>query len=232
MITRIKVCGLRHEQDIALCVEEGVNALGFVVEYPVPTPWDLTRERAAALMRVVPPFVSRVAVVGGDADSIMAICAVTRPDSVQLHYDESEETVAELKARLADTGITIIRALRIPIAGSRTAAAGDESLPRWEAVARRFRDAGADAILLDSRTDDSPAATGKPFDWRIAERVSAAVSPVILAGGLKPENVGGAIAAVRPHAVDVLTAMEDAQHRKLRDRVRAFVHAVRETDTV
>jgi len=229
-MTRIKVCGLRHEEDVALCVEEGVNALGFVIEGPVSTPWQVRRERAAVLMREVPPFVSRVAVVGGDADAIMAICAMTHPDAVQLHYDESEQTVEQLRARLVNTGITIIKALRVPVHDSNAAARSDTPLQEWKSLALTFREAGAHAILLDSKIDDRHAATGKPFDWRIARSVATAVSPVILAGGLRPQNVGDAIACVRPYAVDVLTAMEDMRQRKVRAQVRAFVRAVREAD--
>lgn len=231
-MTRIKVCGMCHEEDIALCVEEGVNILGFVIEHPMPTPWGLTRERAAKLMRSVPPFVSRVAVVGGDADTIIKICEDLRPHAVQVHGEESEEVIAELKASLTDMGITIIKGIRIHInAADASFESNSVPLQSWEGIAKGFLNAGADAILLDSMTNDLPAGTGKPFDWQIAQRVSAAVSPLILAGGLTPENVGSAIAKVRPSAVDVISSLEDKRHRKVRERVRAFVRAVREADT-
>ena len=70
---RIKICGITSEADVAMCAEEGVDALGFVVEYPQPTPWTLGRARAAELMREVPPFVSHVALVGGDAATILEV---------------------------------------------------------------------------------------------------------------------------------------------------------------
>jgi phosphoribosylanthranilate isomerase len=68
---RVKICGITHPDDAALAVEEGADALGFVVEYPDANPWILSRHRAAELMRTVPPFVTRVAVVGGDARTIL-----------------------------------------------------------------------------------------------------------------------------------------------------------------
>ena len=227
---RIKICGLCYEEDIALCVEEGADTLGFVVEHPAPGPRGLTRERAAELMSSVPPFVSRVAVVGGDAETILDICAATRPDAVQLHLDEPLEVVRMVAAGLADTGTSVIKALRVP--ADEPGAGSEEELAsqRWEEIAQLFLDAGADAILLDSKTQHSYAATGKPFDWRIARRVAETVKPVILAGGLTPENVGSAIAEVRPYAVDVLSSLEDKQNRKVRERVRAFVRAVREAE--
>ena len=70
---RVKICGIRTEEDAALCVEAGADALGFVVEYPVPVPWTVDRDQAAAMMRRLPPFVVRVAVVGGDAETILGI---------------------------------------------------------------------------------------------------------------------------------------------------------------
>lgn len=222
-MVRVKICGITHEEDVALCVEEGAAALGFVVEYPLPVPWALTRARAAELMHTVPPFVSRVAVVGGDTRAILGICEATRPDAVQLHLDEPETVVAAVAEGLAGTGTRVIKALRIRAGGAEPLVAA-----HWLGLARRFLDAGADAILLDSKTGDRPAGTGRPFDWQIARGVVAAVGPVILAGGLTPENVGAAVAEVRPWAVDVISSVEDEEHRKVSLRVRAFVRAARE----
>jgi phosphoribosylanthranilate isomerase len=96
------------------------------------------------------------------------------------------------------------------------------------AAARGFVDAGADAILLDSKTAGRAAGTGVPVDWSLAGEVADGLgAPFVLAGGLTPENVSGAIATVRPHAVDVISAVEDAEHRKVPERVRAFVAAAR-----
>lgn len=89
-------------------------------------------------------------------------------------------------------------------------------------------DAGADAILLDSKTSARPAGTGLRVDRSLAKEVAAALgAPLILAGGLTPENVGEAIAQVRPYAVDVISSVEDDGHRKSPEGVRAFVAAAR-----
>jgi phosphoribosylanthranilate isomerase len=220
-VTRVKLCGLTSEADVALCADAGADALGFVVEYPLPVPWTVTRERAAELMRGVPPFATRVAVVGGDAATVLAIAEATEPDALQLHLDEDEATVGAIREGLSGTGTRIVKAIRID-AGS--APPVEEVL----ASARRFLDAGADAILLDSKTSGRPAGTGKPVDWSLARDVAAGLdAPLILAGGLTPENVAGAIDTVRPHAVDVISAVEDAEHRKVPERVRSFVAAAR-----
>ena len=94
-------------------------------------------------------------------------------------------------------------------------------------TAKRFLEAGAHGILLDTKTDDRPAGTGRTFEWGIARRVADAAGPLILAGGLTPENVGRAVAEVRPYAVDAITSLEDADHRKVAGRVHAFVRAAR-----
>jgi phosphoribosylanthranilate isomerase len=219
---RVKICGITHEDDAALAVEEGADALGFVVEYPDANPWILSRRRAAELMRLVPPFVTRVAVVGGDVRTILDLVEATEPHVVQLHRDETEACVAELAARLAGSGIRLVKALRI-----------DASAPGPPAevladTARRFIAAGAHAVLVDSVVPGRPAGTGKAVDWNLARTVvDAGVVPCILAGGLDPSNVGRAVAAVRPFAVDVISSVEDESHRKVREKVRAFIRAAK-----
>src|SRR3954465_2341170 len=99
----VKVCGIAHPDDAAMAVEEGADALGFVVEYPDANPWILSRQRAAELMRTVPPFVTRVAVGGGRAPTIPELVDATEPHALQLHRDETEACVTELAARLAGT---------------------------------------------------------------------------------------------------------------------------------
>jgi len=83
-------------------------------------------------------------------------------------------------------------------------------------------------VLVDSVVAGRPAGTGRAVDWALARGVvDAGVAPCILAGGLDPDNVGRAVAAVRPFAVDVISAVEDAEHRKVRRQVRAFIQAAK-----
>ena len=227
MAVRVKICGITHEADAAMAVEEGADALGFVVEYPDANPWILSRHRAAELMRLVPPFVTRVAIVGGDARTILELVDATEPHALQLHRDEPEACVTELANRLAGSGIRLIKALRIDASAPGPAAEG------LAAAARRFVDCGADAVLVDSVVPGRPAGTGKAVDWGLARTVvDTGVAPCILAGGLHPGNVGRAVAAVRPFAVDVITAVEDDTNRKVRGKVRAFIQAAKTADPV
>jgi phosphoribosylanthranilate isomerase len=119
------------------------------------------------------------------------------------------------------SGIRIIKALRID-------PSADLPVSHWVEQARRFVGAGADAILVDSVTAERPAGTGRAVAIDKARAVVESHDrPSILAGGLTPENVGAAIRAVAPFAVDVISALEDAEHRKVRERVRAFLRSVR-----
>jgi len=221
-MTRVKICGNTHPEDVAICVEEGADAIGVVVEYPVPVPWSVSRGRAAALIREIPPLVTSVAVVGGDVDLILRIAEATRPGALQLHGDEPAEVVATVRDRLAGTGIHLIKAVSV---GPETR----DDAQTWLARAERFTAAGADAILLDARPSDrAGGGSGIRIDWSLARSVATGCSrPVVLAGGLTPENVATAIHTVTPYAVDVISSVENAAHRKTRERVRAFVRAAR-----
>jgi phosphoribosylanthranilate isomerase len=224
MGVRVKICGITHEDDAVMAIEEGADALGFVVEYPDANPWILSRRRAYELMRLVPPFVTRVAVVGGDAKTILDLVEAMEPHVLQLHRDETEACVTELAERLAGTGIRLVKALRIDASVPGPAA---EALAE---TARRFVAAGADAVLVDSVIPGRPAGTGKAVDWNLARTVvDTGVAPCILAGGLDPSNVGRAVSAVRPFAVDVISSVEDETHRKVRGKVRAFIRAAKES---
>ena len=223
MTVRVKVCCNTHREDIALCVAEGADAVGLDVENPAHVPWVLLRGRAAELIRAVPPFVSSVAVVGGDADTILRLAEATTPDVLQLHGDEPQVVVAAVRDGLTGTAIQLVKALRV-----RRSAAVDDTAG-WVRAAQSFVEAGADAILLDAHAPDRPGGgTGRTFDWSIARAVGRECSrPVILAGGLTPENVADAVRIARPYGLDVVSSVEDEAHRKVRECVRAFVAAAR-----
>lgn len=222
-MTRVKICGITSATDLELCVEAGADALGFVVEYPRPVPWNLTRDRARALSTQVPPLAARIAVVGGSADTVLEIVEEVEPTAVQLHADESVDTVAAVRDGLSGTGVRLVKAIRMSADEGAT-----PSAEYWLAQAEEFVAAGADAILLDSKTAQRPAGTGLTVNWGIARAVVQGLGvPVLLAGGLTPDNVGAAVAEVGPYAVDVITGVEDEQHRKVPERVRALIAAAK-----
>ncbi len=219
-MTRVKICGVMSEEEIELCAAAGAAALGFVVEYPLEVPWNLERRAAEALMRHVPPFVSRVIVVGGDPRTVSDLTEQLRPHAVQLHGSEPLTVTAELVTRIHALGATVIKALRFSVE------TGSCSLPGLDplAAAARIVETGVDALVLDSVSSIRPAGTGKSIDWSVARAIRDAVRvPVILAGGLNVGNVRQAVAGVLPYAVDVISGVEDASGRKDPAKVREFV---------
>jgi phosphoribosylanthranilate isomerase len=221
-MTRVKICGLTCAEDVRLCVAAGAQALGFVVEYPLAVPWNLDRLRARDLMRAVPPFVSRIVVVGDDLATVVALTEFLKPHAVQLHGSEPLAVTRELVFALKVRGVQAIKALRFSVETGTCRSPCENPLE----AARLIEEAGIDALLLDSVSDTRPAGTGRSIDWGVARKIrETAKVPVILAGGLHAGNVGEAVDAVRPFGVDVISGVEEPTGRKDPEKVRAFVAA-------
>lgn len=217
-MTLVKLCGMTGAEEVAHAVTAGADRLGFVVEYPQANPWNLSRGQARMLMAPVPTHVARVVVVGGDADTILGIVADLVPDMVQIHDDGPAEVVAAVAA----SGVPVVKALRIDVD------AADPDPEEWIARGRAFVAAGARELLVDSKSATRPAGTGVAVDRGFVRRVVAGVGvPVVLAGGLDPQNVAATIWAVGPAVVDVISGVEGAGHVKDPALVTAFVAAVR-----
>jgi phosphoribosylanthranilate isomerase len=227
-MTHIKVCGLTSREDIHLCVSAGVQALGFVVEYPLDVPWNLNRRTAGELLRSVPPFVARVIVVGDDPLVVIGLTETLKPHVVQLHGKEPPSVTAKLAASIKEQGVQVIKALRFSVETGRSSSTGEDPLD----TARRIEDTGVDALVLDSVSETRPGGTGQSIDWRTAGKIRESLRiPVILAGGLHSGNVGRAIAAVNPFGVDVISGVEHPVGRKDPGKLRAFTKAVFDADT-
>jgi len=202
--TRIKFCGLSREQDVADAVAAGADALGFVL-------WPGSKRcvdeaRLATLAAQVPAFVTRVGLFVDQEPELIARSA-EHLDLLQFHGDETP-------AFCAGFGRPWIKALRMR---------DDLDL---HAAAKAY--AGAQALLLDAYRPGVPGGTGETFDW---SRIPANLAkPVILAGGLGPDNVAQAIERVRPFAVDVSGGVEAAPGRKDRGLLAAFAAAVAQAD--
>lgn len=202
--TRIKFCGFTREADVDAAVAAGADALGFVL-WP-GSKRALDASRLAALSARVPAFVTRVGLFVDPTPSLVERCA-PHLDLLQFHGDESP-------AACEASGHPWIKALRMR-----------EGLDLPAAAAAYD---GARALLLDAYRPGVPGGTGETFDW---SRIPASLAkPVILAGGLTPDNVDAAIAAVAPFAVDVSGGIECAPGVKDAARMAAFLHAVQRAD--
>ena len=221
-MTRVKICGNTDADQVRICVDAGADCLGFVVEYPVDVPWNLSREAAKGLLDLVPPLVSRAVVTGGSPQEVLAIARCLMPHLVQLHTDNPLPETEWLAGELAALQIGLIRALRIDVATGE--ACGEVKDPIQAALA--LERTGIAAVLLDARTPTMPAGTGVSVNWETARAVRDALSiPLILAGGLTPSNVRAAVEMVHPYAVDVITGVEAARRVKDPELVRRFVQA-------
>jgi phosphoribosylanthranilate isomerase len=197
--TRVKICGLTRAQDVDAAVAAGADALGFVLWPGSKRALDV--ERLAALSARVPAFVTRVGLFVDQSPDIIAACA-PHLDLLQFHGDESP-------ACCAASPRPWIKALRMR---------DDIDL---RAAARDYQ--GARALLLDAYKVGVPGGTGETFDW---SRIPAGLAlPLILAGGLSADNVGSAIDAVRPFAVDVSGGVEQATGVKDPEMIERFIHA-------
>jgi phosphoribosylanthranilate isomerase len=207
--TRIKICGLTREADVAAAVEAGADAVGFVLY--AKSPRHVSLARAAALARGLPPFVTPVCLfVNAGAADIAAACAAIPTALLQFH---GSETPAECDA----TGRPYLRAVRM--------APGLDLLD----CAHRFPN--AQALLLDAAVDGYGGG-GKVFDWSlIPPDLSADIrSRLVLSGGLNPANVIDGVLHARPFAVDVSSGVESAKGIKDAALMRRFCELVREAD--
>ncbi|TNF48348.1 phosphoribosylanthranilate isomerase [bacterium] len=225
-MTRVKLCGLMSRDDIKMAIEAGADSLGFVTEYPVPVPWNLKRDFAARLVLQAPPFVTTTAVVGGSVRDMVDIAMTVRPHFLQLHGDETPEMIREVCGAVSDSGIKVIKALRIDV----DTGEARFLVPDPIEAAVTISQLGIAALVVDSKTSSRPAGTGVALDWSLARQVAESIDvPLILAGGLTALNVAEAIEKVSPYGVDVISGVEDEAGVKNPDKMRAFVKAAKDT---
>ena len=213
MRTRIKICGLTREEDILAAADAGADAIGMVF-YP-PSKRSLTPERAAELRRVVPPFVSVVALfVNASAQEIAAVVDQASPDWLQFHGDETPEACR-------GHGRPYLRAFRV-------GAPGMDSAPDLAAACGGYDD--AIAWLFDSHSAGY-GGSGLAFDHTLLSGLpSAKRRSLVLSGGLNAGNVTEAIIHTKPWAVDVSSGVEAAPGVKSAQRIADFVRAVGAAD--
>lgn len=205
--TRVKICGLTRAEDIRAAVAAGADAVGFVF---VPgTPRAVSPVSAAELRRQVPPFVTVVGLfVNESPDRIRATVEAVGLDAVQLHGEETPAMAAACRQ-----WTRVIKAFRVR---------GTESLSEMPAYAE-----AVDAYLLDAFVAGAHGGTGARFDWDLAVQARALGKPLILAGGLTPENAAEAVQRVRPYALDVSSGVEASPGIKDTERLGRFLAAVR-----
>lgn len=224
-MTRVKICGLMSRNDIDICSRAGADAVGFVTEYPVAVPWNISRAKARMLVAATPPFIKTTAVVGGSVETILKIVEAVRPDLVQLHGDETIQEIEQICMALQNTATKIIKALRIDVDTGKAKFSIEDPLEAVKVLAQT----GVSALVVDSKTASRPAGTGVTLDWSVISRMKASLAiPLILAGGLTVQNVSAAIEQIRPYGVDVISGVEKKAGFKDEAMVVQFVRTVKQ----
>jgi phosphoribosylanthranilate isomerase len=214
-MTRVKICGITCREDLRVAVEAGTDAIGLLVDVPVDSPREVAPETATQLAAATPPFVTTVLVTMPETpERAVELAETASADAVQIHGELGTGDLAYLSANVE------ARVLKT-VSGTEPKRAH-----RYDEV--------ADALLVDSVDDEGAGGTGRTHDWgRTADVAADLDSPVVLAGGLTPENVADAVRAVDPFAVDVASGVErergdyddraTAESRKDPDAVAEFV---------
>ncbi len=199
---RVKICGITRPEDAVAAARAGADAIGLV--FYAASPRAVSRAQAQSILSALPASVSSVGLfVNAAADDITDILRDCPLDLIQFHGDETD-------AECATISRPYIKAIRVRDAAGLTAQIGQYP--------------GARALLLDAYHKDLAGGTGQTFDWSmIPENME---KPLILAGGLNPDNVRSAIEQVRPYAVDVSGGVELAKGIKDPDRIKSFINEV------
>ncbi len=204
-MTYVKICGITNLADALSAVEAGADALGF--NFYRPSPRYIEPNAARAIIDQLPATVLTVGVFVNEAslERVEQIADDAGVGALQLHGDESPEYCHAIADRY------VIKVLAV-----------DSDFDPQRALNYKVQ-----AIMLDASDRKARGGTGRTIDWSVARRTGELVHRLFLAGGLSPQNVAEAIAAVRPYAVDACSALETTPGKKDPERVRAFVTAAR-----
>jgi len=200
-MTKVKICGITNLDDALAAIECGADALGFVF---APSPRQVTTSAVRDIVSKLPPFVCKVGVfVNSEPALVQETMALCNLDLAQLHGDEDANYCAAL----------FPKAIKVFIA---------DSLPSGQELTH-YRVA---AFMLDRDKRVAASDAERERLWQLAREIRD-YGPVILAGGLDPENVGHAIEVARPYAVDVSSGIEAEPGKKNYDKLRAFIAAAK-----
>lgn len=206
-MTLVKICGITRPEDVALACGLGAAYVGF--NFSSVSPRRLSLETARGLADAAAPGVARVGIFVDEGFELIAeAIEAGRLDLAQIHRPLREED---------------FEGIPIPIIAVTSVAEGAAPVPSQDVLGR------CRSLLFDTAAGKRRGGAGAPFDWRVLEGRSWPV-PLFLAGGLNSENVGEAIARVRPWAVDVASGVESAPGIKDEQRMKRFFAAVEEAD--
>ncbi|MEH6346477.1 MAG: phosphoribosylanthranilate isomerase [Bermanella sp.] len=204
--TRIKICGITRSEDALEVVSAGADAIGLV--FYEPSPRAVTLDMAKSVVAAIPAFVTVVALfVNPSVKEVHRVLNGVRIDLLQFHGDEENDFCSQFQR-------PFIKAIRVRQTS--------------DVVASSVRFPDAVGLLLDSYKPGVPGGTGETFDWSLIPTSQS--KPLILAGGLTPENIASAIDQVRPFAVDVSGGVEAEKGIKDHSKINKFISEVYRRD--
>jgi phosphoribosylanthranilate isomerase len=204
-MVKIKICGITNMADAEAAVNAGADALGFVF---AESPRKISPDAAGEIVRELPPFVTTVGVFAGQsADSVCRVMEAVGLGAAQLHGYEGEFLWPEAPRW------RVIRGIRV----------------HSEVDIRAAEELECSALLLDTYVKGYTGGTGSTFNWELAVFAKDMGKPVILAGGLCPENAAEAVRRVQPYAVDVSSGVEASPGIKDHRKIEEFIKNVRES---
>ena len=199
---KVKICGMTNLKDVKVAVDGGVDAVGFI--FYKKSPRSVTMQVVKEIVLELPPFVDSVGVfVDETAEQINKIADRCNLDRVQLHGNESPTFCKKIRRR-------VIKAIRVK---------DIQSL-------KKLSDYPVSSFLLDTFSEDQYGGTGKVFDWNLAYPAKK-YGPIILAGGLTPNNVRQAIQRIQPYGVDVCSGVESQPGIKDHKMMQTFLKNVK-----
>jgi phosphoribosylanthranilate isomerase len=209
---RVKICGITRKEDLDAAAAAGADAVGFVVGV-ASSPRNIALEKAEKLIRQVPPFVKSVLVTVPIGIDEFETYEKLNPDAIQIH-GENLHAAASVRLKIPNT--FLIGAVNAHLANA---------LDVVSRASKLF-----DAVLLDSFANGSYGGTGIVHDWELSKRAKQAIhpKPLILAGGLNPENVAEAVHTVQPYAVDVSSGVELQPRIKDHKKIIEFIKNVKD----
>ena len=212
--TRVKICGICRSSDAILAAEAGADALGMV--FCAASKRAISISLAAEIVRAIPAFVAAVGLFAdSDEKTIRDVVAQTGITTLQLHGNESPNFVSNLAP------LRVVKAVRVRSA--------DDLAPWCHPPVNLV------GLLLETPHDTELGGTGVANNFAAlaqlkSQRVFDGLPPIIIAGGLSPQNVGSVVKLLRPHAVDVSTGVEQNAREKSPEKIRAFIDAVYQAD--
>jgi phosphoribosylanthranilate isomerase len=212
-MTKIKICGITDNKNAILAANAGAWALGFI--FVKNSPRFINPEKAAEIILRLPEKIEKIGVFANlQIENVINIVKTVKLSIIQLHGEESPEFCSGLKKELKKP---IIKAFRLKDKNDL------QKISDYKNI--------VDYILLDTFSEIELGGTGKVFDWNLAVEAKKQEIPLILAGGLNPENIISAIKTVHPFACDISSGVEAQKGIKDKDKIIALFNTVLLTDT-